>query len=168
MHPRTQRIPSKPGRSHFDLGSCISSGCAVCPSLCSVGPSWDFQHHGCWFLNRLLGKNTPKYCSSTLSGTGVQEPCLRPAHPTWTAWRRDSQMQPESPLGLAPLPCWPRKHGNAPNQSRTRLQSSPWQDSMSSAKMLTTYQLPWPWHGREEACKTNNKILLLLYSSHDP
>lgn len=34
--------------------------------------------------------------------------------------------------------------------------------------MLTTYQLPWPWHDREEACKTNNKILLLLYSSHDP
>lgn len=58
-------------------------------------------------------------------------------------------------------------HPASPTQGY--IQSGPWNDSMSSAKMLTTYQPPWPWHGREEACKTNNKILLLLlYSSHDP
>lgn len=60
------------------------------------------------------------------------------------------------------------RHVNAPSQSCTRLQSSPWQDSRGFAKMLTTYQLQRLWHGREEVCKTNNKILLLLYSSHDP
>lgn len=87
MSPRYQHIPSKPGRSHLDLGSRISIGCAVCLSLCSVHPCWDFQHHGCRFLNWLLG-NTPKCCFSMLVALGYRNPlppsCLRPAPPVLT------------------------------------------------------------------------------------
>lgn len=99
-----------------------------------------------------------KCCSCMLVALGSRNPspspCLRPAPPVLTTLEvRPTNaarvfIPPDATENhLAPLPCRPRKRVNAPSQSYTRLQSSPWQDSMSSAKMLMTYQL----HGRGTA-----------------